>query len=73
MLLAVAMSAFLPLVAALTVQDVATAVLDPDNLQKYKFELAGLAVVVLYLIVMWRGAEHIKQLARAWVRCVNSA
>lgn len=75
-LLAVVMAAFVSLVAAFSVQDVATAVLSPDNLQKYKFELVGLAVVVLYMIVMWRGTAHIKQLARAWVRyaaCAGAA
>jgi hypothetical protein len=73
MLLAVVMAAFAPLVSAFSVQDVATAVLSPENLQKYKLELLGLAVVALYMIVMWRGTEHIKQLARAWVRYVACA
>lgn len=61
-------------VAALSVQDVVTAVQDaaaaaltPANLEKYKAELLGLCLAVLYVLMYLRGAGAIRQLARAWV------
>jgi hypothetical protein len=61
-------------VAALSIEDVAAAVQDaaaaaltPDNLHKYKAELLGLCVAVLYILLYLRGAGATRQLARAWV------
>jgi hypothetical protein len=62
-------------VAALSVQDVVSAVQDaaaaaltPDNLQKYKAEMLGLCLAVLYIMSYLRGVGAIKQIARAWVK-----
>jgi hypothetical protein len=61
--------------AALSVQDVVTAVQDaaaaaltPDNLQKYKAELLGLCLAVLYILMYLRAAGETRQMARSWVK-----
>ena len=54
--------------AAWSVQEIGEAVLDPENLHKYRFELLGLACVALYGLAYARGSAAIRKKAKAWVR-----
>lgn len=52
--------------AALNLQELKAAALDPDNLQKYKLELLALLFVVVYGLAYLKGASSIRKLAREW-------
>jgi len=54
--------------AALNLQELKAAALDPDNLQKYKLELLALLFVVVYGLAYLKGASSIRKLAREWTR-----
>lgn len=54
--------------AALNLQELKAAALDPNNLQKYKLELLALLFVVVYGLAYLKGASSIRKLAREWTR-----
>lgn len=51
-------------------EDILAAVLSPDNLRKYQYELAAMAAALLYMLFYLRGERQIRQLAKQTTRHV---